>query len=269
MVICSPPRSSVHRRLVDRPADPLRIRCWLDQRSLRYCARFGLGVELEGEPDAGAERVALGAPAVGQRLDQLEAAAVHAQRVRVVVGGGVEGLAAAVAHRDREGGVEGGPELGAAAGVDDRVGDQLGEAELGGGGDVVGHLGALEELAQEPPGVPGRTRVVLEHDPGGEGALVGRLGVVLVQVVAADADPAYGVRGAASGRLEQPALGLVEGPLLLEEDDEAADRGADPRQRDRGQGPDLGGLARHERRRTAGPASRGRPSPARRCGPRR
>src|SRR6186997_526912 len=112
----------------------------------------GLRAELEREPDPGAERVAFGAPAVRQRLNQLEAAAVHAQRVWVVDGCRVQCLAAAVAHRDGEGGLEGGPELGAAAGVDDRVGDQLGEAELGGGGDVVGDLGALEELAQEPTG---------------------------------------------------------------------------------------------------------------------
>ena len=72
------------------------------------------------------------------------------------------------------------------------------------------------------------------------------VGVVLVQVVAADPDPAYGVRGSARRRLEQPALRVVEGPVLLEEDDEATDRRADAGQRDRGQGLDLGRLARDE-----------------------
>ena len=67
-----------------------------------------------------------------------------------------------------------------------------------------------------------------------------------MQVVAADPDPAYGVRGAAGRRVEQPALRVVEGPFLVEEDDEATDRRADARQRDRGQGPDLHGLARDE-----------------------
>ena len=94
--------------------------------------------------------------------------------------------------------------------------------------------------------VAGRARVVLQHDPSGQGAVVGRHRVLVVQVVAADPDPAYGVRGAAGRRLEQPALRAVEVPLLVEEDDEATDRRPDARQRNRGQGPDLGGLARDE-----------------------
>ena len=103
-----------------------------------------------------------------------------------------------------------------------------------------------EELAQEAPGGRRGARVVLQHDPGGPGVRVGRVGVVLVQVVAADPDPAYGVRSSARRGLEQPALRVVVGPVLLEEDDEATDGRADAGQRDRRQALDLGRLARDE-----------------------
>ena len=155
-----------------------------------------------------------------------------------------------------------------AAGVDDRVGDQLGEAELGGRGHVVGDVGPLEELAQEPSADRSRARVVVEHDPGGEGVPeLGGLGFVGMQVVAADPDPAYGVGSTAGGRLEQPVVRVVESPLVVEEDDEAADRRADTRQRHGGQGADLRGLAGDEGVEPRVQRSRGRPAPARPCGP--
>ncbi len=142
--------------------------------------------------------------------------------------------------------VEGGAQLGAGAGVDDGVGDQLGEAELGGGADVLGDAGLGEEVAQEPAGGARCGGVVVERDPGGQRGLVGLHRLVLGVAAAADADPPHRFRRTARGRVEQPSLRLVEVPLVLEVDHQPADRRADAGQRDDRHRLDLGRLLGHE-----------------------
>ena len=103
-------------------------------------------------------------------------------------------------------GVERRPELGAAAGVHDRVGHQLGEAELGGRGQLVGDVGPGQELAQEPTGDAGGARVVLEHEPRGQGVVVGRCGLVVVDRLAGRR-PGPGVRRRRHGARSPRAAG--------------------------------------------------------------
>ena len=89
-------------------------------RSGRAGGRGRRLVDLEDEPHVGAEGVTLGAPAVDQRLDQLESAPVDAQRIRVGV--------AAVALRSLIFGASR-PELGMTAVLD---AEQIADIVLGG-----------------------------------------------------------------------------------------------------------------------------------------
>ena len=106
-------------------------------------------VELD-EPVAAAHRRS--APGVGGAAPRWRPRPCTRSGSGSVTGAASGRLAAVVADRDRPGRCRGWPGARAAAGVDDRVGDQLGEAELGGGRDVVGRPRPGEELAQEPPG---------------------------------------------------------------------------------------------------------------------